>query len=94
MGIPVLELRVLSVLQYVLLALEVRVVKADKGPALHTDGVHPVHEAAVLEVVAVTANLQFPPSEAVPLIEHDLVEPQQNKNLVCFPFLKLIFSLF
>lgn len=39
--VPSLELRVLSVLQDVLLALEVRVVEADPGAALHADGVHP-----------------------------------------------------
>lgn len=72
MGIPALEFRVLSVLQNVLLALEVWVVKADEGPALHTDRVDPVHEAAILEVVTVAADLQFPPGETFPLIEHNL----------------------
>lgn len=40
-GVPPLELWVLPVLQDVLLALEVGVVVADPGSALHTDGVHP-----------------------------------------------------
>lgn len=71
-GIPALELRVLAVLQNILLALEVGVVKADKGPALHPDRVDPVHEAAVLKVVTVAAELQLPPRETFPLIEHNL----------------------
>lgn len=37
MGIPALEFRVLPMLQDVLLALEVWVIIADEGPALHTD---------------------------------------------------------
>lgn len=73
MGIPALEFRVLSMLQNILLALEVRVVEADEGPALHTDRVHSVHEPSVLEVVTVAADLQLPPGETFPLIEHDLV---------------------
>lgn len=40
-GVPPLEFWVLAVLQDVLLALEVGVVVADPGSALHTDGVHP-----------------------------------------------------
>ena len=40
-GVPPLEFWVLSVLQDVLLTLEVGVVVADPGAALHTDGVHP-----------------------------------------------------
>ena len=40
-GVPPLELGVLSVLQDVLLALKVGVVEADPGAALHADGVHP-----------------------------------------------------
>lgn len=71
-GIPALEFGVLAVLQNILLALEVRVVEADKGPALHTDRVDPVHEAAVLKVVTVAAQLQLPPRETFPLIEHNL----------------------
>lgn len=70
--VPALELGVLSVLQNVLLALEVRVVEADEGPALHPDRVDPVHEASLLEVAAVAADLQFPPSEAFSFIEHNL----------------------
>ena len=72
-GIPALEFRVLSVLQNVLLALKVWMVEADEGAALHTDRVDPVHEAAVLEVVTVAADLQLPPSETFSLIEHDLL---------------------
>lgn len=83
MGIPALEFRVLPMLQDVLLALEVWVIIADEGPALHTDWVDPVHEAAVLEVVAVAADLQLPPGETFPLIEHDLfLWPQQWKYFV------------
>lgn len=40
MGVPSLEFWVLAMLQDVLLALEVGVVVADPGSALHTDGVH------------------------------------------------------
>lgn len=40
-GVPPLEFWVLSMLQDVLLALEVGVVIADPGSALHTDRVHP-----------------------------------------------------
>ncbi len=40
-GVPPLEFWVLPVLQDVLLALEVRVVEANPGSALHTDRVHP-----------------------------------------------------
>lgn len=80
MGIPALELRVLSMLQDVLLALEVWVIIADEGTALHADRVDPVHEAAVLEVVAVAADLQLSPRETFSLIEHDLcLLPQQWK---------------
>lgn len=39
-GVPPLEFWVLPVLQDVLLALEVGVVVADEGSALHADGVH------------------------------------------------------
>lgn len=72
MSIPPLVFRVLSVLQDVLLPLEIRVVVANESPALHADGVDPAHEAAVLEVVAVAADLQLPPGEAFPLVQHDL----------------------
>lgn len=71
-GIPALELGVLSVFKDVLLALEVRVIVANESAALHTDGVDPVQEAAVLEVVTVAADLQLPPGEAFALIQHDL----------------------
>lgn len=40
-GVPPLEFWVLAVLQDVLLALEVGVIVADPGAALHTDGVDP-----------------------------------------------------
>lgn len=72
MGIPALVFRVLSVLQDVLLALEIWVVVANESPALHANRVDPAHEAAVLEVIAVAADLQLPPSEAFPLVQHDL----------------------
>lgn len=55
MSIPALEFRVLSMLQNVLLALEVRMVKADKGTALHPGRVDSVHEATVLKVVTFAA---------------------------------------
>lgn len=63
-GVPALELGVLSTLQDVLLALKVRVVVTGPSTALHTDGVHPVHEATVLEVIAVSVHFQLPASEA------------------------------
>lgn len=72
MGIPALVFRVLSVLQDVLLALEIWVVVANESPALHANRVDPAHEAAVLEVIAVAADLQLPPGEAFPLVQHDL----------------------
>lgn len=71
-GVPSLELGVLSVLQHVLLSLEVGVVKAAEGAALHTDGVDAVHEASVLEVIAVAPDLQLPAGEAFSLVEGDL----------------------
>lgn len=71
-GVPSLELGVLSVLQHVLLSLEVGVVEANEGAALHADGVDAVHESAVLEVITVTADLQLPAREAFPLVETDL----------------------
>ena len=77
MGIPALEFRVLSMLQNILLALKIWVVEADEGPALHTDRVDPVHEAAILKVVALAADLQLSPRETFSLIEHDLFLPQQ-----------------
>lgn len=81
-GIPALEFGVLSVLQDELLALEVRMVKADKGAALHAGGVHAVHEPSVLKVVALAADLQFPPRETFSLVEHDLFSAQQRKQSV------------
>lgn len=83
-GIPALEFRILSVFQNVLLALEVWVVVADEGPALHTDRVHPIHEATVLEVVTVTADLQFPPSETFSLIEHNLFFFHKSEDSIIF----------
>lgn len=71
-GVPSLELGVLSVLQHVLLSLEVGVVEAAEGTALHTDGVDAVHEATVLEVIAVAPDLQLSASEAFSLVEGDL----------------------
>ena len=71
-GVPALELGVLAALQDVLLALEVGVVVAHEGAALHADGVHPVHEAAVLEVVTVAKDVQLSPGETFPLVEHHL----------------------
>lgn len=72
MGIPALVFGVLSVLQDVLLALEIWVVVANESAALHADRVDPAHEAAVLEVIAVAADLQLPPREAFSLVQHDL----------------------
>lgn len=51
-GVPPLELWVLSVLQDVLLALEVRMVEADPGSALHADGVHPATRAHAIVTTA------------------------------------------
>lgn len=71
-GVPALELWVLSTFQDVLLSLKVRVVITDPSTAFHTDGVHPVHEATVLEVIAVSIHLQLPASEASSLIKYYL----------------------
>ena len=71
-AVPTLKLWIFSVLQDVLLALEVRVVITDEGSTLHADGVDPVHEATVLEVVTFTAYLQLKPGETFPLVEYDL----------------------
>lgn len=71
-GVPALEFWVLATLQDVLLTLKVRVVIADPSSTLHTDGVHPVHEATVLEVIAVSIHLQLPASEASSLVKHYL----------------------
>lgn len=48
-GVPPLEFWVLAVLQDVLLTLEVGVVVADPGAALHTDGVHPKRGSANIQ---------------------------------------------
>lgn len=71
-AIPAEEFRVVTMLQDELLASEVRVIKADPGSTLHTDGVHSVHKATVLEVVTVPKHLQLPPCEVLALIESDL----------------------
>lgn len=71
-AVPVEEVRIVAVLQDKLLALEVRVVKADPGSALHADGVDPGHKASVLEVVTVPEDLQLPPCEVLALVESDL----------------------
>ncbi len=60
--------------QHVLLSLEIRMVETHPGPALHTDGVHPVHETTVLEVFTVSKHLQPLACEALPLVEHYLGE--------------------
>lgn len=73
-GIPALEIRILSFFQHVLLSLEIRMVETHPGPALHTDGVHPVHETTVLEVFTVSKHLQPLACEALPLVEHYLGE--------------------
>ena len=49
-GVPPLEFWVLSMFQDVLLALEVGMVEADPGAALHTDGVHPEHTETLMEL--------------------------------------------
>lgn len=72
-GVPALELRVLSTLQDVLLALKVGVIVADPSSALHTDGVHPVHETTVLKVIAVSVHFQLPASEASSLVKNYLI---------------------
>ena len=81
-GVPALELGVLAALQDVLLALEVGVVVAHEGAALHTDGVHPVHEATVLEVVTVAKDVQLSPGETFPLVEHHLQREVEERVLV------------
>lgn len=79
-GVPALELWVLSALQNVLLALKVGMVVTDPSAALHTDGVHPVHEATVLEVIAVSVHLQLPAREASSLIKHYLKGRSSRKD--------------
>lgn len=80
MSIPALEFRILSMLQNVLLALEVWVVEADEGAALHADRVDPVHETSILEVVTLATDLQLPPRETFSLIEHNLFVCQNNSE--------------
>lgn len=71
-SIPALEFWILSFLQHVLLPLEIGMVKTHPSPALHTDGVCPVHETSVLEVITFSKHLQPPACEALPLEEHYL----------------------
>lgn len=71
-AVPAEEVGVVTMLQDELLAPEVGVMEADPGPALYADGVHSVHKAAVLEVVAVPEDLQLPPCEVLALVERDL----------------------
>lgn len=77
-AIPTEEVWVVTVLQDELLAAEVGVAEADPGAALHTDGVHPVHEASVLEVLTVPEDLQLPPREVLALVQRDLGGPGQG----------------
>jgi len=49
-------------------------VETHPSPGLHADGVHPVHETKVLEVITVSKHLQPPASEALLLVEHYLRE--------------------
>lgn len=79
-AIPAEEFRVVTVLQDELLASEVRVIKADPSSTLHTDGVHSVHKASVLEVVTVPKDLQLPPCEMLALIESDLEQPGESSG--------------
>lgn len=74
-AIPTEEVWVVTVLQDELLAAEVGVAEADPGAALHADGVHPVHEASVLEVLTVPEDLQLPPREVLALVQRDLGGP-------------------
>lgn len=73
--VPAEEVWVVAVLQDELLAAEVGVAEADPGAALHADGVHPVHEASVLKVLAVSEDLQLPPGEVLALVQCDLGRP-------------------
>lgn len=86
-AIPAEEFRVVTMLQDELLASEVRVIKADPGSTLHTDGVHSVHKASVLEVVTVPKHLQFPPCEVLALIESDLERPAERSGAGDSPLL-------
>lgn len=74
-SVPEVEVGVVAVLQDELLAPEVGVIEADPGPTLHTDRVHPVHKASVLEVVTVPEDLQLPPREVLALVESNLERP-------------------
>lgn len=80
-AVPAVEVGVVAALQDELLAPEVGVVEADPGPTLHTDRVHPVHEASILEVVTVPEDLQLPASEVLALIERDLEEPGERARV-------------
>lgn len=71
-AVPVVEVRVLAVLQDVLLPSEVSVIEADPGPAPHTDGVDPVEETSVLEAAAAATDLQLPAREAFAFVKSDL----------------------
>lgn len=85
-GIPAEEVGVVATLQDELLAPEVRVLEAHPGSALRADGVHPVPEALLLEVVAVSKDLQLLPCEVLALIEGDLERPgwrAQGQGLLC-----------
>lgn len=59
-AVPALPVRVLAVLQHKLLPVQLGVVEADPGPALHADGVDAVGEASLLEAAAGAAHLQLP----------------------------------
>lgn len=72
--VPVIEIRVLAVLQDVLLPSEVGVIEADPSPALDADGVDPVEETSVLEAAAATTDLQLSAREAFAFVESDLGE--------------------
>lgn len=88
-AIPAEEVRVVAVLQDELLAAEVGVAEADPGAALHADGVHPVHEASVLEVLAVPEDLQLPAREVLALVQRDLGRPgrgARGHGLLSTPF--------
>lgn len=78
--VPAEEFGVVPMLQDELLSSEVRMVKADPGPTLHTDGVHSVHKTSVLEVVTVPRDLQLPPCEVLALIESDLERSDQSSG--------------
>jgi hypothetical protein len=79
-AIPAEEVSVVTMLQDELLAPEVRVIKADPGSTLHSDGVHSVHKTSVLEVVTVPKDLQLPSCEVLALVESDLGRPSQSSG--------------